>query len=64
MLRFAGIAVCALMIALAALIVIQQHILGWRAERLLADVRALDLGKSTWVDAQSIMTRWGAWGFY
>ena len=64
MLRFAAIGVGALAIALAGLIVIQKYILRWRAERLLADIRALELGKSTWADAQKIMTRWGAWGFY
>lgn len=64
MLRFAGIAVGLLVIAMAALIAIQQHILRWRAERLLADVRELELGKSNWSDARRIMTRWGAWGFY
>jgi len=64
MLRFAGIAVGAVVIALAGLIVIQRHILRWRAERLLADVRDLELGKSTWADAQRIMMHWGAWGHY
>jgi hypothetical protein len=64
MLRFAGIIMGALVIALLALIAIRQHILRWRAERLLADIRALELGKSTWAHAQRIMKRWGAWGHY
>ena len=35
-----------------------------RAERVFADVRALELNRSTWADAQRLMTRWGAWGSY
>ena len=49
---------------MAAFVQIQQRILRWRAERLLGDIRALRLGKSSWADAQKIMTRWGAWGHY
>jgi len=51
-------------IAIVAYIPIQQRILRWRAEHLLADIRGLELGKSTWTDAQRIMHRWGAWGGY
>jgi len=35
-----------------------------RAERLLADVQALQVQKSTWSDAQRFMTRWGRWGHF
>ncbi len=49
---------------IAIYVPVQQHILRWRAEQLLADIRDLQLGKSTWDDAQSIMNRWGAWGQY
>lgn len=35
-----------------------------RAERLLADMRDLQPGKSTWSDVQQIRTRWGKWGDY
>jgi hypothetical protein len=61
-LRVAGVAVLALVAVLAAYVQIQQHILRWRAERLLADIREIQMGKSTWADAQRLMTRWGAWG--
>src|SRR5208282_1012367 len=47
-----------------AFIPIQQEILRRRAERLLADIRNLNLRKSTWNDAQQIFARWGAWGHY
>lgn len=50
----------------ASLAVVQvgQHIVRHRAERLLADIRSLQLEKSTWSDAQRLITRWGAWGHY
>jgi len=35
-----------------------------QAERLLSDVQALQVRKSTWTDAQRFMTRWGRWGNY
>lgn len=47
---------------LAALVQIEQGVLRWRAGRLLADIRAVQMGKSTWVDAQRLMYRWGEWG--
>jgi hypothetical protein len=42
----------------------QQRILRWRAERLLADMHQIRLYQSTWADAQQLMHRWGAWGYY
>jgi hypothetical protein len=47
-----------------AMIQVGQRIARHRAERLLADIRSLQLEKSTWSDAQRLMTRWGAWGSY
>ncbi len=43
---------------------IQQRTLRWRAERLLADMHQIRLYQSTWADAQELMRRWGAWGYY
>lgn len=60
--RIAAIAVLAPVVCLAAYVPIQQHILRWRAERLLADIRQIQMGKSTWAGAQRLMTKWGAWG--
>lgn len=40
----------------------QQHILRWRAQRLLADVHRIRLYQSNWTDAQRLMSRWGSWG--
>ena len=61
-LRVVGLAVLVLVAGLAVYVQIQQHILRWRAERLLVDIREIQMGKSTWADAQRLMTRWGAWG--
>ncbi len=61
-LRAFGVAILVLVDMLAALVQIQQRILRSRAERLLADIREIQMGKSTWADAQRLMTRWGAWG--
>jgi len=63
-LRITLLASLGLILAVAAFVQIQQRILRWRAEHLLADIRGLELGKSIWLDAQRIMTRWGAWGSY
>jgi len=63
-LRLTGFALLALIAGLAVFVQIQQRILRWRAERLLADMRELQSHKGTWADAQKIMTRWGTWGAY
>ncbi|MGA3371172.1 MAG: hypothetical protein ABSC48_05365 [Terracidiphilus sp.] len=58
------VAALALIAGLAVFIQIQQRIFRWRAERLLEDMRELQSHKSTWADAQKIMTRWGEWSSY
>lgn len=63
-LRITAFTVGVLLLGTVALVRMQQCLLRWRAERLLSDIRSLQLGKSTWADAQKIMTRWGPWGFY
>lgn len=42
----------------------QQWIFGWRAERLLADVKALEIKPNSWGEAQRFMHTWGRWGGY
>jgi len=54
-----GVAVC-----LWGYAEVRQILFRMRAERLLADVQALQVRKSTWADAQRFMTRWGRWGHY
>ena len=63
-LRATALTAFALLAALFAFVQIQQHLLRWRAERLLADIRQIQMGKSTWADAQVFMTKWGRWGTY
>jgi hypothetical protein len=63
-LRVAAAAVVILVFGLAAFVNVQQRVLRWRAERLLADIRAIQMGKSTWSDAQRLMHKWGAWGMW
>jgi hypothetical protein len=43
---------------------VQQRVFRRRAERLLADMQAIELHQSSWADAQAIMRRWGKWGHY
>jgi len=62
--RAAVIAFLAPIVCLAAYVPIQQHILRWRAGRLLADVRQIQIGKSTSADAQRLMRRWARWSTY
>jgi hypothetical protein len=38
-----------------------QWLLRWRAGKLLADVRSLEVNRSQWPDAQKMMARWGQW---
>jgi len=59
------------LIAVAGLIVVawgvaqaSQWLLRWRAERLLADFRALSVNQSTWADVQPILRHWEKWGTY
>jgi hypothetical protein len=63
-LRVVAVAAAILVFGLAAFVNVQQRVLRWRAERLLEDIRAIQMGKSTWADAQRLMTRWGAWGMW
>jgi hypothetical protein len=55
--------VCAAVLAVVW-IHVQQHILRSRAERLLADLRSLQLRKATFEEAQVIFKRWERWGDY
>jgi hypothetical protein len=63
-LRVCAITTLGPLFAAAICVPIQQQILRYLAEHLLEDIRAIDLGKSTWSDAQTLMTKWGAWGGY
>jgi hypothetical protein len=43
---------------------VSQWILRTRAQHLLADVRSLDVNRSTWSDAQRIMTKWNSFAVH
>jgi hypothetical protein len=51
-------------LVLFSVVQIGQWVARWRAERLLSDIRSLRLQRSTWSDAQRIISRWGRWGRY
>ncbi|HEY3704771.1 MAG TPA: hypothetical protein VGL22_06885 [Terracidiphilus sp.] len=68
--RWSRILLCAslysvlLILSLTALVQIQQRHLRWRAERLLAYIRAVKMGKSTWATHRALCTNGelgGAW---
>ena len=62
--RLAGVVVVSLVLITFLTVQIQQRMLRWRAERLLADMHQIRLYQSTWADAQRLMHSWGAWGHY
>jgi hypothetical protein len=59
-----GIVVVSFVVIAFLAVQIQQRMLRWHAERLLADMHQIRLYQSTWTDAQRLMHRWGAWGHY
>ncbi|HXR39334.1 MAG TPA: hypothetical protein VN776_09585 [Terracidiphilus sp.] len=63
-LRVALMAALALVQIAFAAVQLQQLLLRWRAERLMADMHQIRLYQSNWADAQQLMNRWGAWGHY
>ena len=65
--RWSGRAVVVIAAALMVLIVfvqVEQLLIRHRAERLTREMQNLQVGKSSWIDVQSFMTRWGRWGDY
>jgi hypothetical protein len=51
-------------VALLLYVQVSERVMRHRAERLLAEMRELEVGKSTWANLQGIKSRWGAWGNY
>lgn len=62
--RFSSVVAVSLVLIAFLAVQIQQRMLRWRAERLLADMHQIRLYQSPWADAQRLMHRWGAWGHY
>lgn len=63
-LRRAGVVSLLLVFVAMAFIQSEQWLLRRRAQCLLNDIRQIQMGKSSWADAQRLMTKWGAWGGY
>src|ERR1700722_1312763 len=61
---FAGGVVLSLVLLTFLAVQIQQRMMRWHGERLMADMHQIRLYQSTWADAQRLMHRWGAWGPY
>lgn len=59
--RAIGIGVLVLVAALGASVPIQQNFLRWRTERLLSDIRSLQVGRATNGDVQALIDRWHPW---
>jgi hypothetical protein len=62
--RVVAISLIVLPVGVAALIQVRQRIFRHRAERLLDDVRSVQLRRSTWQDAQRVMARWDEWATF
>ena len=63
-LAWVGTAGLALIVAVAIAVPVQQRLFRHRVERLLADMQAIELHRTSWAQAQNLMNRWGAWGHY
>jgi hypothetical protein len=63
-LKYGVVLSLAVLLVTALSIHLQQRILRARAERLLADVRSLELRKATFEEAQPVFRRWHDFGHY
>jgi hypothetical protein len=52
------VGLCAISLILAVAIHVDQYLLRRRAERLLSDLKSLEMRKSTYQDARQVMDRW------
>jgi hypothetical protein len=55
---------CCGYVALLAVVQVGQRVVRHRAERMMGDIAALEVGKSKFSDLQTIQHRWGRWGHY
>ena len=62
--RLITLAVITIFVALFGFVQIQQHLLRWRAERLHADILALQLHPGTFADVQRLQYKWGSLAHY
>lgn len=60
--RIAAVLLVILGVSVTAWVQIERHLICARAERLLVDVRALQLHKASWSDVQAFRAKWRDWG--
>jgi hypothetical protein len=58
LLRIVALSILVALLFVIGLIQIEQHLLRWRAERLLNDIRSLEIHRSTFSDLQDLKRKW------
>jgi hypothetical protein len=53
--------VCVMYLVILAFVQVEERIQRHRAELLIADLKPLQVNKSTWADAERIRSKWSAW---
>jgi hypothetical protein len=62
--RFVGICLVVSFIVLNVFLRVEAYRFQCQAERLMADVQALKLRQSNWLEAERLISRWGKYGHY
>ena len=62
--RLVGICLVASFVVLNVVLRVETYRFRRQAERLMADVQALKLRQSNWLEAERLITRWGKYGHY
>jgi hypothetical protein len=62
--RFVGICLVVSFVILNVVLRVETYRFQRRAERLMADVQALKLRQSNWLEAERLISRWGKYGHY
>ena len=63
-LRHVGIYLVVSFVLLNVFLRVEAYRFQRRAEHLMADIQALKLRKSNWLEAERLITRWGKYGNY
>ena len=62
--RFVGICLVVSFVVLSVFFRVEAYRFRRQAERLMADVQALKLRQSNWLEAERLISRWGKYGHY
>src|SRR5438445_8039946 len=62
--RLVGICLVVSFVVLNVVLRVEAYRFRRQAERLMADIQALKLRKSNWLEAERIISRWGKYGHY